>query len=40
MKFTEFRVKAQDVYKAVLEADAKRNECKQDTKTTIGRIYV
>ena len=40
MKFTEFRAKAQDVYKAVLEAEAKRNECKQDTKTTIGRIYV
>lgn len=40
MKFTEFRVKAQEVYKAVLEADAKRNECKQGTKATIGRIYV
>lgn len=32
MKFTEFRVKAQEVYKAVLEADAKRNECKQGKK--------
>lgn len=40
MKFTEFRVKAQEVYKAMLEADAKRNECKQGTKATIGRIYV
>lgn len=40
MKFTEFRVKAQEVYKAVLEADTKRNECKQGTKATIGRIYV
>lgn len=40
MKFTEFRVKAQEVYKAVLEADAKRTECKQKSSATIGRIYV